>query len=70
MRPRLALGPWWTCDHGVAQPLRGSGGHRDSLERGRRSSEFSPMTPFGGGVAEIATQRRSTNAVGGAPMGI
>jgi hypothetical protein len=33
--PRLALGPWWTRDHGVAQPLQGSGGHRDSSERER-----------------------------------
>jgi hypothetical protein len=31
----LALSPWWTCDHGVARLLRGSGGHRDSSERER-----------------------------------
>jgi hypothetical protein len=35
MRPRLALGPWWTHDQRVARPLRGSGGHRDSSERER-----------------------------------
>jgi hypothetical protein len=38
MGPRLALGPWWTCDHGVARLLQGSGGHRDSSERERRPS--------------------------------
>jgi hypothetical protein len=31
--PRLALGPWWTRDHGVARPLRGSRGRRDSSNR-------------------------------------
>jgi hypothetical protein len=54
---RLALGPWWTRDHGVVQPLRGLGGHRDSSEierererrRRRRSSGFSSMAPLGGG---------------------
>jgi hypothetical protein len=29
----VALGPWWTHNHRVAQPLRDSGGRRDSLER-------------------------------------
>jgi hypothetical protein len=38
-------------------------------ERGRRLSEFSPMTPLGGGAAEMATRRRSTEATGGALMG-
>jgi hypothetical protein len=43
MGPRLALSLWWTCDHGVARPLWGSGGRRDSLElrereRGRLGS--------------------------------
>jgi hypothetical protein len=51
MGPRLALGPWWTHDHEAAWPLQGSGDHYDSSERGRerRSSEFSPMAPLGGG---------------------
>jgi hypothetical protein len=34
-----------------------------------RSSGFSPMTPLGGRAAKMAIQRRSTEAVGGAPMG-
>jgi hypothetical protein len=34
-QPRLALGPWWTHDHGAVQPLQGSGGHHDSSERER-----------------------------------
>jgi hypothetical protein len=57
-RPRLALGPWWTHDHGAVQPLQGSGGRHDSSERERerRSSEFSPMTSFGGGATEMASQ--------------
>jgi hypothetical protein len=38
-------------------------------ERERRSSEFSPMTPLGGGAAEMATRWRSTEATGGALMG-
>jgi hypothetical protein len=69
--PRLALGPWWTCDHGAARPLRGSGGHRDSSERERerRSSGFSSTAPLGDGAAEITTQRRSTEAVDGALTG-
>jgi hypothetical protein len=32
---RLALGPWWTHDHGAARPHRGSGSHCDSSERER-----------------------------------
>jgi hypothetical protein len=35
----------------------------------RRSLGFSPMTPLGGGATEMVTQRRSTEAVSGAPMG-
>jgi hypothetical protein len=35
MGPQLAFSPWWTRDHGVAHPLRGSGGRGDSLERER-----------------------------------
>jgi hypothetical protein len=35
----------------------------------RRSSGFSSMMPLGGGVAQMATRRCSTEAVGGAPMG-
>jgi hypothetical protein len=39
--------------------LRGSGGRRDSSERERvrerRTSEFSPMAPLGGGAAETVT---------------
>jgi hypothetical protein len=31
----LALGSWWTHDHGATWPLRGLGGHRDSSERER-----------------------------------
>jgi hypothetical protein len=38
-------------------------------ERERRSSGFSPMTPLGGGAAEMAIQQRSKEAAGGAPMG-
>jgi hypothetical protein len=34
----------------------------------RRSSEFSPIAPLDGGAAEMAGRRRSTEAVGGAPM--
>jgi hypothetical protein len=34
-RPQLALDPWWTHDNGVARPLQGSGGCRDSSERER-----------------------------------
>jgi hypothetical protein len=34
-RPRLALGPWWTRDHGAARPLRGLRGRHDSSERER-----------------------------------
>jgi hypothetical protein len=68
--PRQALAPWWTHDHGTAWLLRGSGGRRDSSEREteRRSSGFSPMTPLGGRAVEMATRRRSTEVVGGAPM--
>jgi hypothetical protein len=40
----------------------------DRRER-ERSSGFSPMAPLGGGAAEMATRRRSTEAAGGAPMG-
>jgi hypothetical protein len=74
MGPRLALSPWWTHDHAAARPLRGSGGRRDSSElrereRERRLSGFSPMAPLGGGAAEMATRRRSTEAAGGALMG-
>jgi hypothetical protein len=56
--PQLALGPWWTHDHGVVRPLRGSRGRRDSSERergGRRSLGFSPIAPLKDGAAEIAT---------------
>jgi hypothetical protein len=69
--PRLALGPWWTRDHGAAWLLQGSRGRRDSSERERerRSSGFSPMAPLGGGVVEMVTRRRSKEATGGAPMG-
>jgi hypothetical protein len=48
-RPWLALGPWWTCEHGAARPLRGARGHHDSLEREKermRSSGLSPMYPL------------------------
>jgi hypothetical protein len=69
--PQLALSPWWTHDHGAARPLRGSGGHRDRLERKRerRSSWFSPIASLGGRAAQMATQQRSTEVAGGAPMG-
>jgi hypothetical protein len=60
MGPRLALGPWWTRDHGAARPLRGLGGCRDSSKRERRrSSGFSSMTPLRGGAVEMDTRRRS-----------
>jgi hypothetical protein len=69
--PRLALGPWWTRDYGTMRLLWGSEGHRDSLERERerRSSGFSPIAPLGGGAVKIVTQRRSTKAADGSPMG-
>jgi hypothetical protein len=35
----------------------------------KRSSGFSPMTPLGGRAAKMAIQRRSTEAVSGAPKG-
>jgi hypothetical protein len=56
--PRLALGTWWTDDHGATRPLRGLRGCRDSSERGRerRSSGLSPMAPLGDGVAEMAAR--------------
>jgi hypothetical protein len=38
-------------------------------ERERRSSGFSPMTPLGGGAAEMAIRRRSTEAPGDTLMG-
>jgi hypothetical protein len=68
--PQLALGPWWTRDHGAARPLWGSEGHHDSSERERerRSSRFSPMAPLGGGAAEMATLRGSIEAASGALM--
>jgi hypothetical protein len=75
MKPWLALSPWLTHDHGVVRPLRGSGGCCDSSERERereresRSKGFSPMMLFGGGAAEMATQRRSIEVTGGALMG-
>jgi uncharacterized protein (DUF2237 family) len=71
-RPQLALDPWWTHDNGVARPLQGSGGCRDSSERERerRLSGFSPMAPLGGRGSEMATRWCSTKAAGGAPMGI
>jgi hypothetical protein len=54
---RLALGPWWTHDHGAARPHRGSGSHCDSSERERgRLSEFSPMASHGGEAPEMATR--------------
>jgi hypothetical protein len=34
-----------------------------------RSSGFSPMTSLGGGATEMATRRRSVEAVGGVLMG-
>jgi hypothetical protein len=69
--PRLSLDPWWTHDHGAVRPIRGSGGHRDSSERERewRSLGFLPMTSLGGEAVEMATRWRSTEAVGGAPIG-
>jgi hypothetical protein len=41
--PQLALGPWWTRDHGATRLLQGSRGRGDSSERerergGRRGS--------------------------------
>jgi hypothetical protein len=36
--------------------------------REMRSLGFSPMTPLGGGAAEMVTQQRSTKVVSGAPM--
>jgi hypothetical protein len=69
MGPRLALGPWWTRDHGAVRSLRGSRGHRDSSERERKLFGFSPMTLYGGRVAEMTARWRSIEAVGGAPMG-
>jgi hypothetical protein len=66
---RLTLGPWWTRNHGAARLLQGSGGHRDSLEREKRSCGFSPIAPLGAGTAEMATGRRSIEAVDGASMG-
>jgi hypothetical protein len=53
----MALDSLLTHDHGAVWPLRGSRGHRDSLERERerRSLGFSPMTPLGGAAAEMAT---------------
>jgi hypothetical protein len=72
---RLALNPWWTCDHGAARPLWGLGGRRDSSkrererERERRSSGLSPMMPLGDRATEMSTRRRSTEATGGSPMG-
>jgi hypothetical protein len=40
------------------------------IDRSERegSSGFSPMTPLGGGVAEMVTRRCSIEAAGGAPM--
>jgi hypothetical protein len=32
MGPWLALGSWWTRDHGAAQSLQGTEGHHDSSE--------------------------------------
>jgi hypothetical protein len=70
MEPQLALGPWWTCDHGAAQSPWGLRGHRDNSERERerRSSVFSPMVPLECGATEMDTRCRSTEAVGGALM--
>jgi hypothetical protein len=68
-KPWLALGAWWTRDHGEARPLRGSGGHCDSSKRERRSLGFSPIGPLEDGAAEMTTRRLSTEAAGGAPMG-
>jgi hypothetical protein len=33
--PQLALGPWWTRDHGATRLLQGSRGRGDSSERER-----------------------------------
>jgi hypothetical protein len=38
-------------------------------ERERRSSGFSPIAPLGGGAVKIVTQRCSTKATDGSPMG-
>jgi hypothetical protein len=38
-------------------------------EREKRSCGFSPIAPLGAGAAEMATRRRSTEAVDGASMG-
>jgi hypothetical protein len=71
----LAPGPWWTHDHGMVQPLRGSEGHCDSSkrererERERRSLGFSPMAAIRGEAAEMATRRCSIEAGSGAPTG-
>jgi hypothetical protein len=37
-------------------------------QRERMSSGFSPMVPLGGEAAEMATRRRSIEAIGGAPI--
>jgi hypothetical protein len=42
---------------------------RERERKRGRSLAFSPMVPLGGGAAEMATRRLSTEAVGGAPMG-
>jgi hypothetical protein len=67
--PRLTLGPWWIRNHGAARLLQGSRGHRDSLEREKRSCGFSPIAPLRAGAVEMATRRCSTEAVDGASMG-
>jgi hypothetical protein len=60
MEPQLALGPWWTCDHGAAQSPRDN----SERERERRSSVFSPMVPLECGATEMDTRCRSTEVAG------
>jgi hypothetical protein len=68
--PRLALGPWWTHEHGAALPLQGSRGRRDSSEREREEViGVLTMMPLEDGAVEMVIRRCSTEADGVALMG-
>jgi hypothetical protein len=65
----------WLLVHGGLTTMRQRGRYRarkvivtTQRERERGSSGFSPMMPLGGGAAEMATRRPSSEAAGDALM--